>query len=259
MSMRLANPVLPVSHQFHNFSQDFRERFHTFEFRAAEHVADWAQDALVHTNLSLIDPDFERLIDFDALLRAPVRRFSFDIGPCYERVKVVGQQYVGIGPKLSWREVLDRAGITLSKVRSRFPPGCELAVEVLNYYPTGAYDGVCGAEFYNEACRRLNVGLVFDIAHARVTSANLGRPFADFLNLLDWTWVREVHLSRPTLAVEGGAIDSHDCPEEEEFSLLEKVLSRMTDPVDVVIEYYRCVDGIVDAYAKLFDMIGAVR
>lgn len=254
--MAEARVVLPVSHQFANFPRAFVERFATVEFHTPARIEPWATDALVHTHLSLVQPDFGDAIDFAALERAPVRRFSFDIGPCYRHTTIVDAQYVGQGDKLSPAQVLDLAEQSLDRVRHRFPPGCELAFENLNFYPTGAYDGVCDAAFCNEAGRRLGIGMVLDVAHARVTAANMGSTFAAFADELDLANVREIHLSRPGRRTDGLAVDLHDQPQAEEFAILADLLARITGRVDVVIEYYRDVDGIVAAYDRLFEMLG---
>lgn len=250
------NPILPVSHQFEALPESFRARFRSFEFRAVEHLGDWAEDALLHTGYSLIDPAFGADIDFDKLSRHGVRRFSFDIGPCYEKVETVNAQYVGIGEKLTPDEVLSRSRRNLEKVRARFPTGCELAIENLNYYPTGAYDGVCDAEFYNEACKAMNVGLVFDIAHARVSGPHGGEPFDSFLEKIDFRLIREVHLSRPRLEPATDVRDAHDRPQADDFAILRDILARTPGPVDVAIEYYRDVGGIIGAYDDLAHHLG---
>jgi hypothetical protein len=249
------NPVLPVSHQFDHFSDDFREKFSCFEFRSADHVEGWAGDALVHTGLSLTMPDFASQIDFDNLRKAPVRRFSFDVGPCFREVETVDTRYVGVGEKLSVDQVLSIAKTNLESVREKFPANCELAFENLNYYPTGAYDGVCDAEFCNRACSELDLKMVLDVAHARVTAANLGYKFSVFLNQLDLNNVNEVHLSRPEINNDKLSMDRHEQPDDEEFSWLKVILDRIgnarSKPVDVVIEYYRDIDGIMASYERL--------
>lgn len=257
-SFRYANPVLPVSHQFANFPASFRESFSTLEYRRAEDVYGVKGDVLVHTNLSLIDPAFGGAIAFDALANSSVRRFSFDVGPCFEQVRLEDNKYVGVGNKLMPGQVIAQAKRNLARVRSSFPNTCELAIENLNFYPTGAYDGVCDAAFCNEACRELGALMVFDVAHARVTAANLGFPFERFIEELDFNFVCEVHVSRPGFNADGSGVDLHNQPSTEEFDILRIILERVTRSVDVVIEYYRDIDCIMKAYDDLEKLLGTL-
>jgi hypothetical protein len=250
--------VLRVSHQFKNFPEAFSQSFEHYEFNNVTEIENWARRPLVHTNYATIDPLFEQKLEnedvFNILKNNEVKRFSFDIGPCYQKVIEVDGKYVGKNNKLTPADVLRISEERLAKIRHKFPPNCELAVENLNYYPTGAYDGVCDGHFYAMACNKLNVKMVFDISHARVSAANLGQNFSDFIEDFDFSTVTEIHLSRPEFVKDGLAIDAHGAPKEKEYYLLQKIVDRTSGPVDVVIEYYQDVPGIIDAYTHLAEI-----
>lgn len=254
------NIVLRVSHQFDALPADFRDGFAAYEFNDVESLRPIDGDRLVHTNLALIDPDVaEQVKGADTLRRLAdgrVRRFSLDIGPCYEKVRAEGGQYHGEGEKLPPDEVLARAARRFESIRDQFPDTCQVAIENLNFYPSGAYDGVCDGPFYARACEKLGVGLVLDLAHAWVSAMNSGQRFEDFLAAFDFSTVREIHVSGPGM-VDGLAVDGHALPGDREFGWLENVLAEVGGPVDVVIEYYRDVEGIVQSYERLRAITGA--
>lgn len=258
--MSRANVVLRVSHQFDALPQAFKDGFGTYEFNDVQSMRALPGESLIHSNLAFIDPDIRRQMEeadtFNKLKAGNVRRFSLDIGPCYEQVRTEGGQYIGVGEKLSSDEVLDRSARRYDAVRDQFPDTCEVAIENLNYYPSGAYDGVCDGAFYARACERLGVGLVLDLAHAWVSAMNLGVSFDDFLSGFDFSTVREIHVSGPTM-IDGLATDRHALPGDREFGWLESVLARTSGPVDVVIEYYRDPEGIVASYERLRAVVGA--
>jgi uncharacterized protein len=250
--------VLRVSHQFKNFPKSFSDEFKSYEFNSAGAVESWSNRSLVHTNYATIDPLFAKKLEdknvFEKLVANNVKRFSFDVGPCYKEVKEVNGQYIGVGEKLNPIDVMYWSEENLSSIRHRFPKDCELAIENLNYYPTGAYDDVCDGTFYSMACNRLDVKMVFDISHARVSAQNLGYDFISFVEDFDFSQVTEVHLSRPRFNDDGTAIDAHDAPLEEEYEILQQIIEKTSGPVDVIIEYYKDVKGIINAYNRLAEI-----
>ncbi|MBI5240013.1 MAG: DUF692 family protein [Elusimicrobia bacterium] len=247
-------PVLAVSTLYARLPPEFRAGFAALEQKDLKgFVASAGQEMLFHSGAALVLDgfleDLEALGAYALLRRHRVRRFSFDIGPCFSRVREEAGCYRGLGRRLGLSELRARCRSRLAELRRRLPPDCELAVENLPYYATGAYEGVCGPDFYNSLCREFSLGLVLDLAHARISAQALGWPRERFLSGFDPGLIRELHLSKPRRGV-----DAHRPPDDEEFADLRRIVAAAQGrprSFDVVIEYYRDPDRLAQAYGEL--------
>lgn len=87
----------------------------------------------------------------------------------------------------------------------------------------------------NELCTEYEVGLLLDIAHAKVTASGLGISTEDYLTALPLERVKEIH-AVGTRKTESGLRDNHLEMDEYDYKILEFVL-KITNPEIVTLEY----------------------
>ena len=234
--------------------QRFVTEFTTLEQNSFANLIPFDGDMIFHTGLSLTDDSFQLQLEqvnaFEIIKKLKIRRFSFDIGPCYRETQIYDKKYIGIGDRLSLKEIISLCEEKLEWFRKQIPATCELAVENLNYYDTGAYEEVCEPGFYNEVCKTLGIKIVFDLAHALVSAWNLKVDKETFLRGFDTALISELHLSK--MAVSGNeAYDAHQAPDEVEFQTIEEMFCKNHTMRDVVIEYWEDVTSLVESYGAM--------
>ncbi|MDP9379436.1 MAG: DUF692 domain-containing protein [Chloroflexota bacterium] len=87
-----------------------------------------------------------------------------------------------------------------------------------------------------EVCERTEVGLLLDLAHARVAAYHRGEDVRAYVGALPLHLVREVHVSGPGMNPEKGLRDRHQEMQQDDYNLLEWVLERSAPRV-VALEY----------------------
>ncbi|MFZ5354853.1 MAG: DUF692 family multinuclear iron-containing protein [Bacillota bacterium] len=87
----------------------------------------------------------------------------------------------------------------------------------------------------NELCIEQEVGLLLDIAHAKVSASGLSIPVKEYLDALPLDRVREVHVVGTRDTVDG-LRDSHLEMDKEDYEILEYVIQR-SNPEIVTLEY----------------------
>lgn len=109
-----------------------------------------------------------------------------------------------------------------------------VALENLDYHPSGAYEYVCQPDFINQIFREYpDLYLLLDIAHASISAMALlgGDPqnrldiTKNYLTLLPLDRVIEIHINSPTFE-NGQLLDSHFPIDFVEVKLLSWLLSR---------------------------------
>ena len=194
-----------------------------------------------HWGLGPVEADFRpafRREGLDRLLaETQVELFSFDLGPAARR---------RAGPFPCSRPLRAAAlrrhtetALKFIRCHYRGP----LAAENYNYYPTGLYGPVTEPDFIRAHLAEFDLGLVLDLAHARVTAHNLGLNPAAYLAALPLERTAEIHLSRPWLPPPASrlqAADAHEAPGPEEWRILRNILEnpRLPARVPVFVEYY---------------------
>jgi len=194
-----------------------------------------------HWGRGPVEADFRsafRREGLDRLLaETPVELFSFDLGPGARR---------RAGPFPCSRPLpaaaLRRHTETALKFIRRHYQG-PLAAENYNYYATGLYGMVTEPDFIRAHLAEFDLGLVLDLAHARVTAHNLGLDPAAYLMALPLERTAEIHLSRPWLPPPASrlqAADAHESPGEEDWRILRNILEnpRLPEKAPVFVEYY---------------------
>lgn len=207
-------------------------------------VADIWVDEIKNENL------FEFLSKYDAV------SYACDLGPACRKYKndlsysIFPRSYP-ITKILAQNEILD-----LAKERIQWVRGNYLGVikfELLNYYPTGAYEHVCEPSFIRRFLEEINGELILDVGHARISAENLGIPFDKYLGMLPIKRITEVHFSKPS-RINGILEDTHEEPDDEDYLILEEIMNKY-DIKYVVVEYYKDKSKLKNIYTKLFAML----
>jgi uncharacterized protein (UPF0276 family) len=90
-------------------------------------------------------------------------------------------------------------------------------------------------ELISHLCREHEIGLLLDLAHAKVTASGLDIPIKEYLAALPLELVREIHVVG-TRVTEEGIRDNHLEMNEEDYEILEWAF-KMTNPEVVTLEY----------------------
>jgi len=249
------NPVLGIFSLYHELPGEFTNRFSTVEQKWFDQYRPIRKDTIFHSSLSLVDEGFQKTLEqqhaFDIIRKYHIRRFSFDIGPCYSHVEIKENRYFGIGGRLTISDIHALCAKRISWLRDKLPRDCEISIENLNYYDTGAYEDVCDPAFYNDICEKYSLGLVLDLAHAQVTAHNKKESSVEHLKRFNRNAIREFHLSKISVLSEDLAIDAHALPDRSEFQLMYELIEDSPLSYDVVIEFWFATKPLMAAYDAL--------
>ena len=256
--MTKINLVLGVSHNFQEHSKKFINEFNTFELKGTNYKIPKSKDYIYHSGKSITLHNISEEIKKEKKMydKFPkLRRFSFDIGPCFREIITVNNKYYPAKNtvKLSQKKIFNLIEDQIVKIKKNLPKNCELAIENLNYYNTPAYKGVCLPKFYNEISRKFSLFQVLDIAHLEITAINTKKKFQDLIKEVDHSFVKEIHISkirakRNKLNPE----DAHLPPDSRVFKNLKLALSlNPNKKIDVVIEHWKYPKNLQSSYKML--------
>ena len=128
-----------------------------------------------------------------------------------------------------------------------------LIIENLDYNPGGAYECICEPAFIAEVLHETQVGLLLDLAHARVSADRLGVSIGDYLAQLPFEQVKQIHVSGPRR--QGHIlVDVHDTLLDEDYALIEEVLER-TRPAAITLEYSRNKRAVIQQVERLHNIL----
>ena len=162
--------------------------------------------------------------------------YSLHLGFSSEEVDFVDEAMVALSEVLPEKVVLERSLKVIKKINKMLHP-LPVLIENLDYNPTGAYEFVCQPQFINRVLDKCSAFLLLDLAHARVSAAAFGMSVEEYIYQLPLSRVRQIHLNRPGWRA-GRLVDSHLALEDEDYSLLEKVLQDC-QPWAVTLEFNR--------------------
>ncbi len=194
----------------------------------------------------------ERLRNAIAVTRTPW--FSMHLGFACEEVRFENHMHPE-SPPLDRALLLDRIVRTTNAARRDCP--LQLLLENLDYCPEGAYEHICEPEFISEVLELTGAGMLFDLAHWRVSASWLGFDPVEALEMLPLDRAVEVHLSSPRPLDDGmGRLeDVHEILTPADLGLFSAVLRR-SSPQAVTIEYARDPDALKDQLQSVRDILG---
>jgi uncharacterized protein (UPF0276 family) len=180
--------------------------------------------------------------------------YSLHLGFSSAQVDFVGDAMLALTSVLPSGVILERSLRLLADLKALLGDELPVLVENLDYNPGGAYDTVCEPQFICRAVEEAGVGLLLDLAHARISAAALRMEVKDYLLQLPLTQVRQVHINHPQWNGERWW-DAHEALQEEDEALLEWVLARC-QPWALTLEYNRDEELILSQTARLRQILG---
>lgn len=224
--------------------------------RHARHGAEASGVALFHCELSLVAPwSADEAAEIGAAATAVAGAggrldvVSFHLASGYVRNRVEGGAFVGEGEAMTRDTMLAHAARNAGIAREQCPDA-KLLVENNNHLGTDAYDVVTDPEFISELAAHAGVGLLLDVAHARISARNTGVDERSYLAELPLGSVRQVHLSKHGSDA-ARAWDAHEPLEEEDWRYFRELLPLLPDLRYVTIEYYRDAEALLAQLARL--------
>ena len=256
----MINLVLGFSRNLHKIDDNFLQKFNSYEikdpsyFRFIEN-----KQYLYHSNYSVTLDDVYSLIKHEINDLLPknlkFKRISFDIGPSYSSVDVKNNMYYPKSNFLEKHTIISILESQITKLKQLCDNNVELAIENLNFYPTGAYKNVCEPAFYNEICDKFQLFQVLDISHLLVSCFYMNIDFKTMLDKVNHKYVKEIHISKPNI-IDKKMIDSHDIPVEDDFeNLYSAIIKNKNKDIDVVIEYWQNPSYLPTLYNNLYEFL----
>ena len=173
-----------------------------------------------------------------------LKLISFHIATCCDRPLLDKQGVFQAGGFVYDRnEMIDNATSNIDKIREFLGADITIAVENNNFLESSAYQWVTDADFISEVVKEARISLLFDYAHALITSNRKRVAFSDYISKLPLERTAQVHFSKCYL-VNGKYVDSHDHLDTND---IDKIWEKIRDlPAKYfTIEYYKEVNGLI--------------
>jgi uncharacterized protein (UPF0276 family) len=166
-----------------------------------------------------------------------------------DKVEFCNSQFIGLhcgtyqsdwdGQEVTFEMVKERMG----KVLKLWKENLDIDILIENVPYTSYYENnspkiikhSVSPKLINEVCTENEVGLLLDIAHAKVAASGLGMSIEDYLTELPLERVKEIH-AVGTRKTENGLRDNHLEMDEDDYKILEFALI-ITNPEIVTLEY----------------------
>lgn len=201
------------------------------------------EDGLQHKNAAMVTR--ERI----ALTGTPW--YSLHLGFSAAEVDFQDEAMVAISPLQPKELVLARCIERLQQLTQM--TSVPVLIENLDYNPTQAYEYVCETNFIQNILAETDTGLLFDLAHARVTATAFGIPLQEYIDQLPLDKIRQIHLNSPGWR-DGRLVDAHLELTEDDYQLLETILKR-SQPWAITLEYNRNVQLACSQIGRLREII----
>ena len=152
----------------------------------------------------------------------------------------------------------------------------DLAIEIMNYYPTGSYELVCEPGVIKEIVEDYNIDLLLDIGHMKVSCGNLGISTRSYLEALPLDRVKHIHLSRPAFLKKKSLnadlkhsfksylrklpehiwYDAHEHPVSSDMKLAIQILEKSkVKNKFITIEYYKNSEKLLEGCKQLRNLL----
>jgi uncharacterized protein (UPF0276 family) len=198
-----------------------------------------SEEYLYHAEESIVvlltDEEIERIVS--VINKHKVDTVSFHVASCFQRPKLIGGVFYPNGAMMTEAEMLSNARVNMKKLRAR--AGIKkYIIENNNYFNTGAYETVTEPLFLSTLMSDLNIGLLLDIGHARVSSHHTGISFEHYVNKLPLDKILQIHFSSPTLKKDKMK-DTHRKLTLQDWNHLKETLNLTKNIRHITIEYYK--------------------
>jgi len=177
---------------------------------------------------------------------------SFHCAWACDEIRETGIVAYPIGKILTRDEMYLNTEKNISIIKNILGKKVLIAIENNNYYPTPAYENVCDPSFLRDLVFDNNINFLFDNAHAKVSSHNLGVDYDDYKNQLPLEKMVQIQFCQPSIPEkkEEIALDVHEVPDAKN---VEEVLNMSTsfNIQYVTPEYYKDFDKLVEFLKSL--------
>lgn len=170
---------------------------------------------------------------------------SFHVASCCSHPVLRGGMFFPGGETFSRERLLENSVENLRWLRQLFKGhAVRIAFENNNYYPTAAYNHIKDPDFICQLVDDNDVLFLFDLAHAHISTHNMGSSYDDYISELPLERTVHLHVSQWAVDDQGMAFDSHDLPDQElnheAFSLVKRYGVEF-----ITIEYYKDSEKLV--------------
>jgi uncharacterized protein (UPF0276 family) len=251
--------VTPISHLFgiENNAARIARMSDSLECRDHSVAYDVSLQTLFHCELQpchkLAETDFtylEKIRD----TKTELELISFHLASCYHSPVIENSVFEPGGYRYSKSELFENARINFKKIKKIFGPNVVIAIENNNFYATPAYEYVTDPEFISQVVVENNINFLYDIAHAKVSSYNLGLKYEAYKLALPLEKTVQLHICKSGIR-NGAAYDAHFIPDEEEWTEIISLMKAYKGIRYFTIEYYREIDGLIGSIHNLKKII----
>ena len=193
-------------------------------------------------NIGLSNDQIEFLIKH-VKPRENIHTLTFQAARDCQEVKLLNNKYYPVSRPLNLKEQILNTRKSIKLIKNVIGSDRNIGIENNNYYPTGAYDICTSTAYLIEVCQANNIHLLFDYAHAMVTSFNRDFKFKEYSNsLLSNLNCNQVHICEPTFTYnEKGEVfaeDSHNLPKPNTTQNLLELTNKYQIKY-ITVEFYK--------------------
>lgn len=245
----------PISHLFENndWANLIIENSDVLECRDRTYKNNSGYQELFHSDFQPIHDVSDKFFKYLEKIKNSKKNLklvSFHMASSCDRPKIKNGMFVPGGKNYTRDELLKFAEKNFKVIKQIFGPTINIAVENNNYYSTPAYKFITDSDFINDVLRENDLFLLFDIAHAKVTSHNKKIDYADYRNDLNLKKAIQLHVCKPGFN-DGVCYDAHDLPDSEILDELNFIIKKFQNIQYVTLEYYKNHNLLIPQLKKL--------
>lgn len=253
----------PYSHIFDNpdVKRSILSLSDMIEVRGPDQTNGISTSGLWHCELSIVRQWADRHL---AYLSSIVKGFklanvrlevaSFHVPSRYQINEVVNGAFVGQGDPMTKDQMLVNAknnNETLKKILTEAGfSNTRLLVENNNHLGTDAYEIVTSPIFIGDILDCTGMGLLLDVAHAKITALNTGWKEESYFEELPIERAEQIHLSHHGLASDK-AFDAHDALNDDDWRFFSNLTAELPKLKYATIEYYKDANVLADLLKRL--------
>lgn len=251
----IINLVTPISHLFEddNNAKIILENSDFLECRDRSFRNSSPKQILFHCDFQPIHKLSDKVFHYLEKIKKTKKDLSlisFHIASSCDRPKLDNGMFQVGGNNYSENEMYMNAEDNFKIINKIFGDEVELAVENNNYYPTSAYNYVTEPHFIKAIAENSNLKVLFDIAHAKVTSINKKISFDSYRDSLPLERVIQLHICQHGIRNDGLAYDAHEIPSDDLFDEVKKYVNTLPNLKYLTIEYYKDVHNLIPILNK---------
>jgi|TARA_B100000315_G_scaffold89016_1_gene81786 uncharacterized protein (UPF0276 family) len=232
-----------------------------FECRDISLESNISKQRIYHSDFELMhkwtDREKETLSSVQST-KEELELISFHIATCFSNPVVINGIFQPGGIEYSREDMFANSNENVRNVKDIFGDKIDIAVENNNYFPTKAYRDVTDNDFVSCIVNENNIGFVFDIAHAKVTTHNRNMNHDGYIRGLPLNRCVQLHISQYDVSPEGVAYDAHTKPNEELYEYVKNILHCHGKIKYLTVEYYKDVETLFLVINKIKEIMTAL-